>query len=82
MKTGRKIRTYIVAGNYSARCSTTYEALRCRAVGTCFSQHVTEQNLSFIRPVLHDATVHRTADVPGAISLRQVAHTRLAMHGA
>ena len=70
------------SGGYSARAgpSTTYAALRWRAVGTCFSQHATEQNRSFIRPVLHDATVHRTAEVPGGISLRHVAQTRLAMH--
>jgi hypothetical protein len=53
--------------------------LRCRAVGTCFSQHVTEQNRSLSRPVLHDATVQRMADVPGGISLRHVAQTKLAM---
>jgi hypothetical protein len=53
--------------------------LRCRAVGTCFSQHTTEQNLSFMRPVLHDATVQRTAEAPGGINLRHVAQTRLAM---
>ena len=46
----------------------------------CFSQHVIEQNRSFIRPVLHDATVHLTAGVPGGINLRHVAQTRLAMH--
>ena len=57
----------------------TYDGLRCRAVGMCFSQHVTEQNRSFIRPVLHDATVHRTAEAPGGINLRHVAQTRLAM---
>jgi hypothetical protein len=51
--------------------------LRCRAVGTCFSQHATEQNRSFSRPALHDATVQRIAEVPGGISLRQVAQTRL-----
>jgi hypothetical protein len=53
--------------------------LRWRAVGTCFSQHAAEQNRSFMRPVLHDATVQRIAGVPGGISLRHVAHTRLAM---
>src|SRR3569833_4543397 len=53
--------------------------MRWRAVGTCFSQHTTEQNRSFIRPVLQEATVQRTAAVPGGISLRQVAQTRLAM---
>jgi len=58
----------------------TYAGLRWRAVGTCFSQQVTEQKRSFMRPVLHDATVHRTADVPGGINLRHVAQTRLAMH--
>jgi hypothetical protein len=45
----------------------------------CFSQHTIVQNRSFIRPVLHDATVHRTAEVPGGINLRQVAQTKLAM---
>src|SRR3954466_10597974 len=65
----------------SPRSSITYAALRCRAVGTCFSQHTTEQNRSFVRPVLHDATVHRTAEVPGGINLRHVAQTRLAMPG-
>jgi hypothetical protein len=45
----------------------------------CFSQHVTEQKRSFILPVLHDATVQRIALVPGGISLRHVAQTRLAM---
>ena len=50
-------------------------------MGTCFSQHPIEQNLSFIRPVLHEATVHRIADVPGGISLRHVAQTKLAMPG-
>jgi hypothetical protein len=45
----------------------------------CFSQHTIVQNRSFIRPVLHDATVHRTAEVPGGINLRHVAQTRLAM---
>lgn len=59
--------------------SITYAALRWRAVGTCFSQHATEQNRSFMRPVLHDATVHRIVDAPIGISFRQVAHTRLAM---
>lgn len=59
--------------------STTYAALRWRAVGTCFSQHATEQNRSFIRPVLHDATVQRIAGEPIGISLRHVAQTRLAM---
>jgi len=54
--------------------------LRWRAVGTCFSQQRTVQNRSFIRPVLHDATVHRIADVPGGINLRHVAQTKLAMH--
>lgn len=61
------------------RSSITYAGLRCRAVGTCFSQHTTEQNRSFMRPVLHDATVHRTAEAPGGINLRHVAQTRLAM---
>jgi hypothetical protein len=32
-----------------------------------------------MRPVLHDATVHRTAEAPGGINLRHVAQTRLAM---
>jgi hypothetical protein len=32
-----------------------------------------------MRPVLHDATVHRIEDAPGAISLRHVAQARLAM---
>jgi hypothetical protein len=50
-------------------------------VGTCFSQQVTEQNRSFKRPVLQDATVHRIAEVPGGINLRHVAQTRLAMPG-
>ena len=62
-----------------ARSSITYAGLRCRAVGTCFSQHATEQNRSFMRPALHDATVHRTADAPGGINLRHVAQTKLAM---
>lgn len=53
--------------------------MRWRAVGTCFSQQPTVQNRSFIRPVLHEATVHRIAEVPGGISLRHVAQTRLAM---
>ena len=57
----------------------TYAALRWRAVGTCFSQQIAEQNRSLSRPVLHDATVQRIADVPGGISLRQVAQTKLAM---
>jgi hypothetical protein len=47
----------------------------------CFSQQVTEQNRSFKRPVLQEATVHRIAEVPGGINLRQVAQTRLAMPG-
>jgi hypothetical protein len=64
----------------SARSSMTYAGLRWRAVGTCFSQHTTEQNRSFVRPVLHDATVHRTAEAPGGINLRHVAQTMLAMH--
>jgi len=59
--------------------STLYDALRWRAVGTCFSQQDTEQNRSLSRPVLHDATVHRMAEVPGGMSLRQVAQTKLAM---
>lgn len=63
----------------STRSSMTYAGLRWRAVGTCFCQHATEQNRSFIRPVLHDATVHRTADAPGGINLRHVAQTKLAM---
>jgi hypothetical protein len=70
------------AAGYSAvptRSSTTYAGLRWRAVGTCFSQHVTEQNRSFMRPVLHEATVHRTAEAPGGINFRHVAQTRLAM---
>ncbi|MDB4958906.1 MAG: hypothetical protein JWO36_6475 [Myxococcales bacterium] len=46
----------------------------------CFSQQEIEQNLSFMRPVLQEATVQRIAEVPGGISLRHVAHTRLAMH--
>jgi hypothetical protein len=50
-------------------------------VGTCFSQQVTEQNRSFKRPVLQEATVHRIAEVPGGINLRHVAQTRLAMPG-
>ena len=53
--------------------------MRWRAVGTCFSQHVTEQNRSFIRPVLHDATVQRIAVTPIGINLRHVAQTKLAM---
>ncbi|HEY4242609.1 MAG TPA: hypothetical protein VGM88_22480 [Kofleriaceae bacterium] len=48
-------------------------------MGTCFSQHFVVQNRSFIRPVLHDATVHRIALAPGGISFLQVAHTRLAI---
>ena len=48
-------------------------------MGTCFSQQPIEQNRSFMRPVLHEATVHRIADVPGGINLRHVAQTRLAM---
>ena len=70
------------AGLYSAvssRSSTTYAGFRWRAVGTCFSQQTTEQNRSFIRPVLHDATEHRTAEAPGGINLRHVAQTKLAM---
>jgi len=42
-------------------------------------QHETEQKRSLSRPVLHDATLHRIAAVPIGISLRQVAHTKLAM---
>jgi hypothetical protein len=61
------------------RSSTTYAALRCRAVGTCFCQHATLQKRSFSLPVLHDATVHRTAEVPIGINLRHVAQTKLAM---
>ncbi len=53
--------------------------MRWRAVGTCFSQHATVQNRSFIRPVLHEATVHRIAGEPGGINLRHVAQARLAM---
>ena len=53
--------------------------MRWRAVGTCFCQQATLQNRSFIRPVLHEATVHRIADAPGAINLRHVAQARLAM---
>ena len=45
----------------------------------CFSQQLIEQNLSFMRPVLQEATVQRIAEVPGGISLRHVAQTRLAM---
>jgi hypothetical protein len=45
----------------------------------CFSQHVIVQNRSFMRPVLHDATVQRTADVPGGMSFLHVAQTRLAI---
>ena len=37
------------------------------------------QNRSFIRPVLHEATVQRTAEAPGGINLRHVAQARLAM---
>ena len=48
-------------------------------MGTCFSQQIGEQNRSFIRPVLQEATVQRTAEVPGGINLRQVAQTKLAM---
>jgi hypothetical protein len=59
--------------------SMTYAGLRWRAVGTCFSQHETEQNRSLRRPVLHDATVHRTAEAAGGINLRHVAQTMLAM---
>jgi hypothetical protein len=33
-----------------------------------------------MRPVLHDATVQRTAEAPVGINLRHVAQTRLAMH--
>jgi hypothetical protein len=62
-----------------ARSSITYAALRCRAVGTCFCQHTTVQKRNFRRPVLHDATVHRTAEVPIGINLRHVAQTKLAM---
>ncbi len=62
-----------------ARSSTTYAALRCRAVGTCFCQHATVQKRNFSRPVLHDATVHRMAEVPIGINLRHVAQTKLAM---
>ncbi len=58
-----------------------YAALRCRAVGTCFSQHATVQNRSFILPVLHEATVQRTAEVPTGMSLRHVAQTKLAIPG-
>jgi hypothetical protein len=57
----------------------TYAGLRWRAVGTCFSQHATEQKRSFMRPVLHEATVQRTAEAPGGINVRHVAQTRLAM---
>jgi hypothetical protein len=39
------------------------------------------QKRSFNRPVLQDITVQRIAEVPGGINLRQVAQTRLAMHG-
>lgn len=63
----------------SARSSITYAALRCRAVGTCFCQHATVQKRNFRRPVLHDATVHRMAEVPIGINLRHVAQTKLAM---
>ncbi len=72
-------RSYPKGYDSTARSSTMYAALRCRAVGMCFSQHPTEQNRSFIRPVLHEATVQRTAEVPGGINLRHVAQTRLAM---
>lgn len=67
--------------DYSAAdlSSITYDALRCRAVGTCFSQHATEQKRSLSRPVLHEATVHRIAEAPIGISLRHVAQTKLAM---
>lgn len=61
----------------AARSSATQLALRCRAVGTCFSQHATEQNRSFIRPALHEATEQRYAGAPRAISLRHVAQTML-----
>ncbi len=40
--------------------SSTYAALRWRAVGTWACQHFALQNTSFCRPVLHDATLHRT----------------------
>ena len=56
-----------------------YAAFRWRAVGICFSQQPTEQNRSFMRPELQEATVHLIADVPIGISLRHVAQTRLAM---
>ena len=59
--------------------SSTYAALRWRAVGTWACQHFALQNTSFCRPVLHDATVHRTAEVPIGINLRHVAQTKLAM---
>jgi hypothetical protein len=62
----------------SAR-SITYAGFLWRAVGTCFSQHATEQNRSFMRPALHDATVHRTVEAPGGINVRHVAQTMLAM---
>lgn len=62
-----------------ARSYTTYAALRCRAVVTFFCQHATVQKRSLSRPVLHEATVHRMADVPIGINLRHVAQTKLAM---
>ena len=45
----------------------------------CFSQQEMVQKRSFMRPVLHEATVQRTAAVPGGINLRHVAQARLAM---
>lgn len=45
----------------------------------CFSQQMTEQNRSFILPVLQDATVHRIALVPTGMSFLQVAQTKLAI---
>ena len=35
------------------------EALRCRAVGRCASQHDTEQNISLMRPELQVDTEQR-----------------------
>jgi len=53
----------LLRGRYFGGCacavSSMAEALRCRAVGRCASQHDTEQNISLMRPELQVDTEQR-----------------------
>ena len=46
-------------GGCACAVSSMAEALRCRAVGRCASQHDTEQNISLMRPELQVDTEQR-----------------------